>query len=1384
MHLPKQLSEAQRSKILAVCRANPRLFIEKFLKIQTKDAGLVPFRLNAPQRLVYRIIQDLRAKKKPVRLVILKARQMGISTLIEGLLFSQACLRENNNCLITSHDKGSAERIFRMSEIFLDNLPEQIAPMVRHRTKSLIRFENPDDSRRLESPGLRSQIQIATAKNVDVGASFTLHGGHLCLAPGTPILTGDGSITPVEDVRVGDHVITHTGKATRVSAITTRKNYLPGIRVTAGPMQDVVMTANHPVWTQRGWVPAGDLTRFDMVSMPLRAITDDLDRSPLRLRESARRKTAHATIPLTADTGFAIGYYLIKGRSVWKTYKGGHAATALCFGRRRDEEAYADRVERAFRGLYTSRTSRPFRGDTFVTDQFYGTSLAETMTTHFGHTRKFLPDWVFHAGKDFCRGILHGFLVGAGYTSAFMEKCYLPPEMEIAVPEDPGGSVLTQIRDLAASLGYGWGCIYHSSQLRAQDTYRKPTWMLRFTGDSSMRMQVSVQDDFLLDYSGMEVRAHRYLVKDQCVWLKVHDLKDVSVPDVWDIEVEHEDHSFRTLYFSVKNSEFARWPFPEAALLSIMNAVPDHPDTMVAIESTPMGMGGAFYDIWQRAVQDSSEWTPVFLPYWVHDEYQTPIQGADREKLAATLTEEERRIMKEYAPAMVLERIHWRRRTIDQKCGGSVSKFQQEYPVDALSCFIASGHSVFDPEAIIYHRKFVKKGRRGRLVRNATGQQVSFIPDVSGPLEVWKPPKVGEDYCVPGDTWVRTGEGPKPISDVTVGDHVLTHRGHYRQVTRVFRRVTQDPLIEVKATGFLPLRITGNHQILTFKRGFRHKFNAPARWLAVDDGLSTEHFVAAAHPLAVVDVKEIDLLNGEGYVKGVLRVKDPDRNKSRLEWWVSVDNQFCFTLGYYAAEGSRGSNAVGFASHHREGNIRRYVMDYLRAIGLSPREQLSSVSKGAVVTVGSKPLARFFQKMGKSIDKHFPEWVMLLPPEKQVWILIGYFIGDGNFSSDGLRAKTISLRLATQIRELGGRTGFPIGMRLERKGGVSAIFDRKSVVQTQYSLKMASSHTQRLAGVIPPDILQDKLFRTPNGGRNGKTTLHEHYQIGKVSRVRETNNGPTEVFNLEVAEDNSYVANGVVVHNCLGADSGMGMVKRRGGGHGDYSAAVVLSNHMEQVAQIRAHLDPHDFADYLDMLGRWYNTALVFPEVDGYGGGYAVAYALNETYPRIGVTEVWDTKSRRRTEVMGFEPTGKSVPILVSKLVREVHRSAGITMETGADDADDEGARESGYQFSAAYRERQRRSYKLKIYSEDLCSEMTTYIINEQGKVGAISKGNDDIIRALGLAIMGLEQIPPPDERDPVLSAIEKSSEMYYDKRGVSLAVSSGTDYPGWLTGV
>jgi hypothetical protein len=151
---------------------------------------------------------------------------------------------------------------------------------------------------------------------------------------------------------------------------------------------------------------------------------------------------------------------------------------------------------------------------------------------------------------------------------------------------------------------------------------------------------------------------------------------------------------------------------------------------------------------------------------------------------------------------------------------------------------------------------------------------------------------------------------------------------------------------------------------------------------------------------------------------------------------------------------------------------------------------------------------------------------------------------------------------------------------------------------------------------------------------------------------------------------------------------------------------------------------------------------------------------------------------------MGFEPTGKSVPILVSKLVREVHRSAGITMETGADDADDEGARESGYQFSAAYRERQRRSYKLKIYSEDLCSEMTTYIINEQGKVGAISKGNDDIIRALGLAIMGLEQIPPPDERDPVLSAIEKSSEMYYDKRGVSLAVSSGTDYPGWLTGV
>src|ERR1019366_4845074 len=65
-------------QIVDACLAEPRLFMESYLYVENKEDGEVPFKLRTDQLMVYDLLQKLRQAGKAQRLVILKARQVGI----------------------------------------------------------------------------------------------------------------------------------------------------------------------------------------------------------------------------------------------------------------------------------------------------------------------------------------------------------------------------------------------------------------------------------------------------------------------------------------------------------------------------------------------------------------------------------------------------------------------------------------------------------------------------------------------------------------------------------------------------------------------------------------------------------------------------------------------------------------------------------------------------------------------------------------------------------------------------------------------------------------------------------------------------------------------------------------------------------------------------------------------------------------------------------------------------------------------------------------------------------------------------------------------------------------------------------------------------------
>ena len=156
-------------------------YIEGCLKIKTKSGEVVPFRLNDAQRKLYAVAKRQQDAGKPVRLIILKARQLGFSTLTEGLIFHSCATRENVNALIVAHREDATANLFRMSKLFYDELPKPVKPMLRASNAQELVFENPSKlrSEREARPGLRSRIRCATAGGRGIGRSDTLQCVHL-----------------------------------------------------------------------------------------------------------------------------------------------------------------------------------------------------------------------------------------------------------------------------------------------------------------------------------------------------------------------------------------------------------------------------------------------------------------------------------------------------------------------------------------------------------------------------------------------------------------------------------------------------------------------------------------------------------------------------------------------------------------------------------------------------------------------------------------------------------------------------------------------------------------------------------------------------------------------------------------------------------------------------------------------------------------------------------------------------------------------------------------------------------------------------------------------------------------------------------------------------
>lgn len=170
-----KLTREQLKKIAAI-KKDFYKFAKMNLYIKDKFANIVPFVPNEPQRALIDYVLLCIQEKRPVKVIILKARQMGFSTAVEALCYWWTSTNFNINSVIIGNDEKSSLNLYRMFRRYFDNTNILFKPSVRYNTKSDLTFEKFDETGK--QIGLGSAIKIETAKNKSAGRSDTVNFLH------------------------------------------------------------------------------------------------------------------------------------------------------------------------------------------------------------------------------------------------------------------------------------------------------------------------------------------------------------------------------------------------------------------------------------------------------------------------------------------------------------------------------------------------------------------------------------------------------------------------------------------------------------------------------------------------------------------------------------------------------------------------------------------------------------------------------------------------------------------------------------------------------------------------------------------------------------------------------------------------------------------------------------------------------------------------------------------------------------------------------------------------------------------------------------------------------------------------------------------------------
>jgi ribonucleoside-diphosphate reductase alpha chain len=436
--------------------------------------------------------------------------------------------------------------------------------------------------------------------------------------------------------------------------------------------------------------------------------------------------------------------------------------------------------------------------------------------------------------------------------------------------------------------------------------------------------------------------------------------------------------------------------------------------------------------------------------------------------------------------------------------------------------------------------------------------------------------------CFTADTPVMTPNGAIPIAELNVGDTVVTHTGSLRPIIETFCRNYNGVMYDITVKG-MPKTITS----VTEEHPFLVKLNRDSEpvWKAIKD-VPLNSYIAIGSANIIEDKEFLnsnEYFNGETYFtnaesqivgreygfhsQGTDRVAVKAINKMLPQ--INTNKEFFRLLGYYLSEGyvmksshSGVNRGLRFTFNAKEESYIKDCASIIRDIfNIEPIIRYNQ-DNSANIDVHSVIIGNMFaSEFNTGFDKKtLPRFVRFATIEKQKQLLIGLIRGDGTTYSHGMKVQLTNPSLVKTLWEIAIRCGLTAYLRQSEKMNLSnkpgAILDLVHTDSEHDFFEAVGKDIHKLTNFV----YSPKSYRD-NSGQN-------FFQLKQKTKKNYSGN----VYNIEVAEDHSYVVNGLIAHNCFIGTSEdslesiynvnelFAQVSKHGGGMGLYIGKIRAAN--------------------------------------------------------------------------------------------------------------------------------------------------------------------------------------------------------------------------------